>query len=190
MKTGSPDAASASTFLTVSNLLSLSRALLIIPFVYVMLAQAPWSRFWGGVIIAVGAVTDNLDGRIARHYHQETEWGRILDPLADKLGLAAGGLVFLYLGLIPLWFVVALLTRDALIFFGGIYLKARQGVVLPSHPLGKWAVGIICLTLLVIVYGPPGPLVTALLWASTGMLLVSFVFYVHRFITVLSQKGS
>lgn len=188
MKTVSPDAASASTFLTVSNLLSIFRALLVIPFVFVMLAEGPSSRLWGGVLIALAALTDNLDGRIARRYHQETEWGRILDPLADKIGVAAGGLVFLALGLIPLWFVVALLVRDAVIFAGGIYLKARAGVVLPSNAVGKWSVGIICVTLLMILLDLPASLVQLSIMISAAMLVLSLALYLRRFLDVVSKK--
>ena len=189
MKTVSPDGASPSRFLTISNILSISRALLSIPFVLVMLAQAPWSRLWGAVILALAALTDNLDGRIARRYHQETEWGRILDPLADKVGLAAAGLVFLHLGLIPLWFVAALLARDLIIFLGGVYVKARKGIVLPSNVVGKWSVGIICATLLAILVDAPVLLITILIWTSAGMLMLSLGLYVRRFIEVVGRRG-
>jgi CDP-diacylglycerol--glycerol-3-phosphate 3-phosphatidyltransferase len=185
VKTGSPDAAAASKFLTVSNLLSISRAILVVPFVLVMLAQAPWSRLWGIVIIAVAALTDNLDGRIARYLHQETEWGRILDPLADKLGTAAGALVFLSLGLLPVWFVASVLSRDLLIFIGGMYLKKRFHLVLPSNRVGKWAVGVLCVTLLLILFNVPALLATAAIWGSSAMLILSFALYIRRFIEVV-----
>jgi CDP-diacylglycerol--glycerol-3-phosphate 3-phosphatidyltransferase len=186
--TGSPDAASASKFFTVSNLLSISRIFLAVSFVLVMLAQAPWSRAWGIVIICVAALTDNLDGRIARYLHQETEWGRILDPLADKLGIAAAGLVLLYLGLIPIWFVAVMLARDLMILCGGMYVKATLGAVLPSTTMGKWTVGVLCATLLLILCDSPALVVAAFIWGSTAMLMLSFALYVRRFIEAVSMK--
>jgi CDP-diacylglycerol--glycerol-3-phosphate 3-phosphatidyltransferase len=168
-------------FLTPSNLLSISRAVLVVPFVAVMLSSLPSARVWGGVIMIVGALTDKFDGLLARKYGYETEWGRILDPLADKIGIAAIALVLLWLGDVPLWFVIALLTRDLLIFFGGIYIKVRKGAVLQSNMAGKWAVGIIALTLfLLVIVGPSLP-ATIFLWISVGFLIVSFALYLSRF---------
>ena len=125
-------------FLTVSNLLSIFRALLSIPFALVMLLPDPPLRSWAVVIVLVGMVTDKLDGDLARARGEETEWGRILDPLADKVCVGVMALVLLALGVFPLWFVLALVLRDLLILAGGIYLKSARGVVLPSNAAGKW----------------------------------------------------
>lgn len=180
-------------FLTVSNLLSIARAILVVPFILVMLSGIPSSRFWGIVILLVAALTDRYDGIIARKYHQETQWGRILDPLADKLGIMAGGVVLLILDLVPLWFVASLVARDALILSGGVYIKAKTGLILPSHLSGKWAVGVFSLTILVILLEAPAVVVTACIWSSVVMLIVSLGFYVRRFAEVLrpsAREGS
>lgn len=175
-------------FFTPPNLLSISRALLTIPFVIVMLSSLPTARFWGACIIVLAALTDKFDGVLARKYGYETEWGRILDPLADKAGVAAVALVLLKLGDIPSWFVIALLARDALIFLGGLMVKAKRGVVLASNQAGKWAIGIIALALFALVVGGQNPAATVLMWASTVMLAVSLGLYVRRFVETM--KGS
>lgn len=175
-------------FFTPSNLLSISRALLTIPFVFVMLSSLPTARFWGACIIVLAALTDKFDGLLARKYGYETEWGRILDPLADKAGVAAVALVLLKLGDIPVWFVVALIARDTLIFTGGLFVKARRGLVLASNQAGKWAIGIISLALFALVVGGQNPVATILILASTVMLAVSFGLYVRRFFETM--KGS
>jgi CDP-diacylglycerol--glycerol-3-phosphate 3-phosphatidyltransferase len=154
-------------FYTPSNLLSIS--------------SLPTARFWGACIITLAALTDKFDGLLARKYGYESEWGRILDPLADKAGVAAVALVLLKLGDIPLWFVIALLARDLLIFLGGLFLKAKRGVVLGSNQTGKWAIGIIALALFALVVRGPSPAATVLIWASTVMLAVSLGLYVRRF---------
>ncbi len=102
----------SSRFLTSSNLLSILRALLVIPFVAVMVSELPSARIWGCVIILLAALTDKLDGMLARRFNEITEWGKILDPLADKIGVAAVALVLLWLGEIPLWFLLVLIIRD------------------------------------------------------------------------------
>ena len=134
--------------LTIPNLLSILRMLLPIPFMLVMTSSMPDARIWGVVIIMLGVLTDKLDGDLARWLHCETEWGRILDPLADKVAVAAVALVLLWLGLVPAWFVVLLLARDLLILAGGLYIRKTHGLVLPSNWAGKWAVGVIGFTLL------------------------------------------
>jgi phosphatidylglycerophosphate synthase len=96
--------------------------------------------------------------------------------------------VLLKLGDIPVWFVIALIARDALIFLGGLFVKARRGLVLASNQAGKWAIGIISLALFALVVGGQNPVATILILASTVMLAVSFGLYVRRFFETM--KGS
>ena len=184
----SPDSVLPATerFLTISNLLSISRAILAIPFALVMLSESPSSRMWGAAIMLLAALTDKYDGVLARKYNQITEWGRILDPLADKIAVGSVVLVLLSLHVLPPWFVVAVLGRDIVIFIGGMYVKAKRGVVLPSNETGKWAVGIISLTLFLIVLDGPSVGSDSLMYFSLGLLAVSFALYVKRFIDVLN----
>jgi CDP-diacylglycerol--glycerol-3-phosphate 3-phosphatidyltransferase len=173
-------------FFTAPNLLSISRAFLAIPFVLVMLVPDPPLRVWGAVIIVLAMLTDKFDGVLARRYGQQTEWGKILDPLADKIGVATVALVLLWLGDIPLWFVGALLLRDFLIFGGGMVVKATRGVVLASNQYGKWTVGIVAVTLLLALLGVLPEIRWALLGASAAGLLLSFIMYGARFLEVMN----
>lgn len=176
---------SANRFLTISNLLSIVRALLAIPFAIVMLTSTPPLRLWGAIIIVLAALTDKYDGVLARKYNQITEWGKILDPVADKIAVGAVAVVLLVLGNIPVWFVVALLVRDLLIFSGGMYIKTKKGIVLQSNEAGKWTVGIVSLALFLMVLNAQSILVDILVWASVVLLFVSFSMYVKRFIEVM-----
>jgi cardiolipin synthase len=161
------------------------RALLAIPFAVVMLNGTPASRLWGAIIMVLAALTDKYDGVLARKYSQVTEWGKILDPVADKIAVGAVAIVLLVLGSIPVWFVVVLLVRDMLIFSGGMYIKSRKGVVLQSNEAGKWTVGIVSLALFLMVLGAQSILVDIFVWASVVLLVVSFSMYVSRFIEVM-----
>lgn len=174
-------------FVTPSNILSLIRLVLAIPFALVMLSSLPSARVWGAIILIVGALTDRYDGILARRYGQETELGRILDPMADKIGVATAALVLLALGEIPLWFVIALLARDLLILAGGMMIKSRSGVVLPSHISGKIAVGIVSLTFFVIVVGGPSLLATVLIWVCVALLVWSLAVYAARFVQEMKK---
>ncbi len=175
-------------FLTASNLVSGFRALLTIPFILVMLPQTSSSRFWGGLIMVLAAVTDKVDGMLARRLHQTSEWGKIFDPLADKIAMATGVIVLLILQAIPLWFVCAVLGRDALIFAGGIYVKTKYGIIMPSNLLGKCAAGAIALTMFGLVIGIPSAVTDALLFVSTVMLVASFALYVKRVADIQRRK--
>jgi CDP-diacylglycerol--glycerol-3-phosphate 3-phosphatidyltransferase len=174
-------------FLTLSNLLSIFRALLSVPFALVMLLPDPPLRFWAVGILLAGMMTDKLDGDLARRRGEETEWGKILDPLADKVCVAVMALVLLKVGDFPLWFVLALLSRDMLIFLGGMYLKSTRGVVLPSNVAGKWAATFIAFTILIILLNMIREMQWIMLAACAAGLLVSFVMYIARFLHVVRE---
>ncbi len=187
--TDRPDMARASSrFWTVSNVLSLSRIVLSIPFVLVMLLEVPGARWWALAILLVGGLTDNLDGVLARRRNEISEWGKILDPVADKIGIAAVAIVLYLKNLAPGWFLVLLLGRDLLIFSGGIYLRSIRGIVLPSNIAGKWTVGVVAATLLLLLVGVEGWLREFALGASVVMIVVSFGAYVVRFVEILRVR--
>ena len=172
-------------FLTLSNLLSILRAALAIPFTLVMLVPEEPHRLAAAGIILVGMLTDKLDGDIARARGEETEWGRILDPLADKICVAVMALVLMKLGDIPPLFVVALIARDALILAGGLYLKTRRGIVVPSNAAGKWTVTAIAVTLLIAVLGLFPGIRWIFIAACVLGLAVSLIQYAVRFARIL-----
>src|SRR5271169_1900469 len=174
-------------FLTVSNLLSIFRALLSIPFALVMLLPDQPLRFWAVGILLVGMATDKLDGDIARSRGEETEWGKILDPLADKVCVAVMALVLLTLGVFPLWFVLLLVARDLLILAGGVYLKTARGLVLPSNAAGKWAATFIALTILIMLLDLFREMQWILLAACAAGLLFSFAMYIGRFLGIVRE---
>lgn len=174
-------------FLTVPNLLSLLRLVLAVPFAAVMMSSYPSSRVWGTVIIVLAALTDKLDGVLARKLHQESEWGRILDPVADKVGVATAAVVLLVLGDLPLWFAGMVLGRDLLILAGGLVLKTRRGVVIPSNVLGKWTVGAMALLIFLLVIGQASVLTDVLIFVCTGLLALSLLEYVRVFIAALAH---
>ena len=170
---------------TISNLLSISRGILAIPFVLVMLSGSSSSTLWGVIIMVVAAFTDKLDGELARRLHQTTEWGKILDPVADKIAVAAVTLVLVKLQRISPWFLIGILARDILILAGGWYLKSAKGILLSSNETGKWAVSVIALTLLVSLLQAGSPWVEILMAASIGFMLVSVVQYSMRFVRAI-----
>ena len=188
MKNGATDVSRTDRFFTIPNLLSLLRLVLVVPFVLVLVAHEPWSKPWAIAIVLVAALTDKLDGDLARKYGQESEWGRILDPVADKVGVAVFAIVLLRLGDLPLWFVAGLILRDLMILGGGLYLQRSRHIVLPSNQYGKWTVGIVSLALFAALLGAPQNIQTVLFAISVIGLLVSLIAYVARFVEVIADK--
>ncbi|MBI5470877.1 MAG: CDP-alcohol phosphatidyltransferase family protein [Ignavibacteriae bacterium] len=176
-------------FLTISNLLSLTRVILAAPFALVMLSDVPNASLWGIAILALAALTDKFDGVFARKYHQVTEWGKILDPVSDKIGMGVVALVLVMLGLIPLWFVVFVIVRDVLILVGGIYLKQVKGVVLQSNQLGKWTIGVLALTMLFAMLRFAFA-AEVFVWLSVAMLVGSLAMYLQRFVSEMKSLQS
>lgn len=124
-------------FWTASNVVSIVRMLLTAPLIWYL-----WNDQRGMAMVTalIAAITDWIDGRLARATGTESEWGKILDPVADKVLIGAVVVVMTIQQLLPLWFVVAVVLRDILILIGGIYAQRRANTVLPSLMIGKLAV--------------------------------------------------
>jgi len=172
-------------FLTVPNLLSLSRVVLLVPFVALMSSAIPHRELWALGLLVLAGLSDRYDGILARRWHTESEWGRILDPLADKIGAGAVAVVLVWIGSIPAWFLALVVVRDLMIVAGGVYVKRKTGGVLPSNTAGKWAMGVVFVTLCAALVHAPSPYLEVCLAASVIMLGVSFVQYLRRFVQVI-----
>jgi phosphatidylglycerophosphate synthase len=92
-------------------------------------------------------------------------------------------------GDIPLWFTLLILFRDAVIFFAGIYIKTKTGIILPSLMSGKAAVSFLTLTLVfaVLQYSWMNATFEYLLWFTIGLLAYSFLEYAQRFFQTLRE---
>lgn len=123
--------------LTLPNVLSALR-LLGVP-VFLWLVLVPKADGWAVVLLALAGLSDYLDGKLARRWHQITRLGQLLDPIADRLYILATLVGLLIRGIIPWWLVVVLLARDAVLLVYMAVLK-RHGVTgLPVHLIGKAA---------------------------------------------------
>ncbi len=140
---------------TISNYLSFSRVLLTIPIFYFLqnLEQGEIHRFMAAFLMILAAITDYLDGYFARKYDDETELGKIIDPLADKLAVGVIAVTLYLNGMLPEYILIIVVARDLLIFTGGLMISNIIGKVLPSNMLGKITVLILGIYLLALVMG-------------------------------------
>jgi len=117
--------------LTIPNFITLVRFLLVPAVVFALLSGRVGWAFAGFV---AAALSDGVDGFIARQFNQRSDLGAYLDPIADKLLLVSVFVVLGYMGHLPLWLVVAAVSRDGLIV-GGVVLSAVMGNPVAMKPL-------------------------------------------------------
>ena len=103
---------------------------------FLLIEQIPFSCLWALVVFIIASVTDFLDGYIARKYNMVTDFGKFMDPLADKMLTTAALLAFMHLGLCNIWIVMTILTREFLVTSFRLVASA-QGVVIPAGIWGK-----------------------------------------------------
>ena len=125
---------------TWSNLISLSRICITVPVIYLHYNNGQQITWTIGLLIFYGFISDYLDGFVARKMDEVSEWGKVLDPVADKISAFVLFLYTVYIGLIPLWFLLLEVARDLIILSGSAYLQLRHGKVAMAVMSGKWSV--------------------------------------------------
>lgn len=135
--------------MTTANKITILRILLIPFFVvellYYVRSGNEVERLLGLLAFAVAAILDGVDGYVARHYHQQSELGTLLDPLADKLLLVSAIVVLGIdhaprLGQIPLWLTGTIIGRDLLLGLGGVTVRLVVGeIIIRPRITGKIA---------------------------------------------------
>ena len=122
---------------TIPNVISFIRLLLVPVFLWLLLGRDnPAGAGW--LLVFIGS-TDWVDGYLARRLDQVTELGKLLDPLADRLAVAAAVIGGLISGDLPTWFAIALLVRELLISVGALIVGVTAGSKLEVRQLGKVA---------------------------------------------------
>ena len=119
--------------MTTASKITLARVAMIPVFMIVLLLGYNWAAL---IIFAVASLTDFVDGYIARHYNQVSDFGKFLDPLADKLLVTAAMLIFVQWNRMPAWAVMVVLAREFAVS-GLRMVAATGGKVLAAGFSGK-----------------------------------------------------
>jgi len=152
-------------------------------------------------MIFLAVASDYIDGYWARRRNSVSDWGRIFDPLADKIALGAFIITLTALGAVPLWFVILFLTRDALIAAGGIYMTRRLGSPPSSNIWGKYCT---CAMSLYLTLAAVSYLFRLSLWPrgltlagldplglmALGFVLISLFVYFHQSLKTLRNADT
>ena len=178
--------------MNLPNSITLGRIVLVPALVILLLTDPRDLQLFGldkymlGVLVfSVASATDWLDGYLARRRHQVTRLGQWMDPLADKLLVAAGLISLVQMGRAPAWMVTAILGREMMVTMLRWIAHAR-GSSLPASQLGKIKfVTQVAAILLLMFTGDPEHLAfilgQATLWAATVAALISAIDYGRRF---------
>ena len=122
--------------MNLANRLTISRLILTVLFVAALNSNWIYGRTAALIIFLLAGVTDFFDGEIARRYGSVTNFGKLMDPLVDKIMMAAAFISLVPLGAIPAWAATTVVARDFLIT--GLRLMASaRGQILPAERLGK-----------------------------------------------------
>ena len=187
--------------MNLPNKLTIFRVILIVPFVVVLLGgEAGWfgdnSLLYGGISLAifiVASLTDLIDGKIARKYNLVTDFGKFMDPLADKLLVSAAMIALVEMGRIPAWVVIVIISREFII--SGFRLVASDnGVVIAASYWGKFKTTfqmvMVCLMLLDLSekFAWYGVLTNIIMWIALILTVVSLVDYLMKNKNVLKDQ--
>jgi CDP-diacylglycerol--glycerol-3-phosphate 3-phosphatidyltransferase len=159
--------------LNVPNLLTVLRILLVPVIVVALLAETPNGDTLAAVVFAFAAFTDGLDGYIARSRGSVTTFGKLMDPLADKLLIIAPLVLLVSLDRLAAWVAMVIIARE----FAVTALRmvaAEQGMVIPASPLGKVKTTVQVLAIFALIAVPSTPAwVDALVYLAVAVTIVS-----------------
>ena len=179
--------------MNLPNKLTMFRVILIPFFVFFLLA--PYFEGYGNyvavAIFIVASLTDLLDGKIARKYNLVTNFGKFMDPLADKLLVCSAMICLIELGLLPAWIVILIIAREFIIS-GFRLIASDNGVVIAASYWGKFKTTFQMLMVIVLLLNFDIPafkiLGTVLIWIATILTVVSLIDYIIKNKDVLKDQ--
>ena len=165
--------------MNLPNKLTIFRVILVIPFVALMLNGYD---LWAVAVIIIASLTDLLDGKIARKYNLITDFGKFMDPLADKLLVCAAMICLVEMGRLPAWMVIVIISREFII--SGFRLVASDnGVVIAASYWGKFKTTFQMLMIIVLILNLGGVfdmIGLVLTWIALILTVVSLIDYLVK----------
>jgi CDP-diacylglycerol---glycerol-3-phosphate 3-phosphatidyltransferase len=176
--------------LNLPNALTLARILLVPVVVVALLVESPGGSTIAAIVFAIAALTDGLDGYIARSQHSVTTFGKVMDPVADKLMVAAALIALVSLDRLAAWVAMVIIAREFAV--SGLRIAAgQQGVVIPASPLGKLKtiVQVAAVLALIAASDHNAAWVQGLVYAMVGVTVLSGADYFLNFRRKLEENS-
>ena len=177
--------------MNLPNKLTVLRVIMIPFFVVSLLAfhgEVRLLRNLAAAIFIVASLTDMLDGKIARKYNLVTNFGKFMDPLADKLLVCSALICLIELGQLPSWMVIIIVSREFII--SGFRLVASDnGVVIAASYWGKFKTTFQMIAVVLLIVGIPAlsMVTTAVVWIALILTVISLVDYIAKNVNVLKE---
>ena len=174
------------------NKLTVAR-MIIVPFLVVFLLTG-----WGGdanryislALFVVASVTDLFDGYLARKNNLVTNFGKFMDPLADKLLVCSAMICMIELNRLPAWFVIIIIGREFIIS-GFRLIAAENGIVIAANYWGKFKTASQMIMIILLILHFDGIFVTLeqlFIWLSLALTIISLITYIWQNKSVLSMQ--
>lgn len=181
--------------MNLPNKLTILRMILIVPFVLILLgSHQGWGWYqtaFGGILESMdyialalfvfASLTDWVDGFLARKYHLVTNFGKFMDPLADKLLVCAAMICLVEMGRIPSWIVIIIISREFIIS-GFRLIASDNGVVIAASYWGKFKTVFQMVMICLMIAAIPALtfLTTIVMWVALVLTVVSLVDYIVK----------
>ena len=179
--------------MNLANKISIVRILLVPIFIFFLIAEIENGNIIATIVFIIASLSDSLDGYIARHYNQITNFGKFIDPLADKLLVSAALICLVEMGKLPGWIVILIIGRELMVT-GLRGIAATNGMVIAASNWGKIKTVIQIVTIISpLINNYPFSLInfpfsTIAVWASVLITIISGVDYLIKANNVISLK--
>ena len=177
--------------MNLPNKITIFRVFMIPLFVVLMMLQRlPGNEFYALAVYAIACISDALDGHIARKYNLITDFGKFMDPVADKLLVCSALICFVEQGLMPAWIALIIIARE-LIIDGFRLVAAGKGIVIAASIWGKAKTVVQMVACFVLILNVDFLIFNIaeqiLIYASLILTIISLADYIYKNRTVLTE---
>lgn len=179
--------------MNLPNKLTVLRVIMIPVFLVFLLTDCAGgaSKYIAAAVFVLASLTDMLDGKIARKYNLVTNFGKFMDPLADKLLVCSALIAFVELGYLPAWIVIIIISREFIIS-GFRLIAADKGVVIAANYWGKFKTTFQMIMTILLILQLDYPYADTVEWIfvyiALALTVISLVDYIYKNIGVMSDE--
>jgi len=174
--------------MNLPNKLTIFRCILIVPFVILLLSGYD---LIATIVFVIASLTDLLDGKIARKYNLVTNFGKFMDPLADKLLVCSALICLVEMGRLEAWIVCIIIAREFIIS-GFRLIASDNGIVIAASYWGKFKTTFQMIMVIVLMLNFQNNIMMilgrVLVWISLALTIISLVDYVAKNLDVLKEQ--
>ncbi|WFR54846.1 CDP-diacylglycerol--glycerol-3-phosphate 3-phosphatidyltransferase [Anaerocolumna sp. AGMB13025] len=179
--------------MNLPNKITIARVFMIPVFLCIYLIPGiPYGNYIAAAVFIIACLTDALDGHLARKYHLITNFGKFMDPLADKLLVSAALICFVELKLVPAWIIIVIISREFII--SGFRLVASDnGVVIAASNIAKFKTSAQMIMSILLIVNFDNLVFNVLeqifVYLSLVLTIISLIDYLYKNRKVLSENN-